>query len=77
MNLQAYIAFKISEKGRLRREKEERDWKQAVIGDRRKYCCRTCLHRISTSCKGLSVLSRICRYWWSCKPDSKIKGLAF
>ena len=64
----------VEAKGRHRREKEERDWKSAKIGDLRKYSCKTCFHNKTLSCEPLGR-GKICRYWW--KPDSERIGLAY
>jgi hypothetical protein len=40
-----------------------------------KYCCRTCFHRLTNSCDGLSSLSKVCEQWYG--PDSEIQGLVY
>ncbi len=70
-----YVSKKIQEKADRRREYEETHWKQAIIGDRRKYCCKTCFHLKVRCCDGLSSLSKICLYWWTV--NSSKEGLAY
>ncbi len=66
-----YIAKKKREKYEKRREYEETHWREAIIGDRRKYCCKTCYHLKLRCCEGLSKLSKICKYFYSLKKRGK------
>ncbi len=63
----AYVSKKIQEKSNKRRKYEETYWKEAIIGDRRKYCCKTCFHLKVKCCEGLSTLSKICKHFYQPK----------
>ncbi len=66
-NKQAYIAKRQSTKDKQRRDYEEANWEKAIIGDRRKYCCKTCFHLKVKCCEGLSELSKICKHFYQPK----------
>lgn len=58
------------EKAEHRRLDEETN----TIGSH-KYNCGTCFHKKTNNCGGLSVLEKVCQFWFS--PNSPIQGLAY
>ena len=68
--MEAYIERKNMLKAERRSAEEETNQTGG-----HKYNCLTCHHHKINSCKGLSSLHKLCKYWYNAK--SEIQGLAY